>query len=133
MHGNELGTVRGKKDELNVNFAFKELDWLRGEISPTQLTLCQVEGNRTPREHQRKSWGAWKREKKQPFKPGGWLKKKIRSSIYYLMMSDLSCKLQICIYGCFLTMCQAFQTKYVSNRSHHSWPPPFSRHTPTSF
>lgn len=35
MHGNELGTVRGKKDELNVNFAFKELDWLRGEISPT--------------------------------------------------------------------------------------------------
>lgn len=35
MHGNELCTVRRKKDELNLNFAFKELDCLKGEISAT--------------------------------------------------------------------------------------------------
>lgn len=58
-------------------------------------------GDRTQREHQRKSWGAWKREKNQPFTPGDWLKKKIRSSIYSLMMSDLRCKLQILYNGCF--------------------------------
>lgn len=35
MHGNELCTVRRKKDELNLNFTFKELDCLKGEISAT--------------------------------------------------------------------------------------------------
>lgn len=41
-------------------------------------------------------------EKKQPFTPGGWRKKKIRSQNYCLMMSDLSHKCQIYT-GVFLT------------------------------
>ena len=34
-------------------------------------------------------------EKDQPFTPGGWLKKKVRSPNYFLMMSDLSRMCQI--------------------------------------
>ena len=48
-----------------LSFALKELDWLRGEISPTYTTLYQAEGDGAAREGQRKRWGAQRRGKNQ--------------------------------------------------------------------
>lgn len=75
-----------------MSLALEEFDWLGGRYGGEPNLSNSTPGRKGwgPRRESEEELGAQRREKNQPFMPGGWLKEKIRSPNYYLMMSDLS-------------------------------------------